>query len=554
MTIPTDPPDSLLERAITAYLQEAEIGVVDREMFVGRYPAIVEELREFIENHERLLQLTTPLREMASAVAKATPRDDETLAYVPWRDAAQRLIGTQLGEYEILAELGRGGMGVVYQARHLRLNRWVALKMVLTGRFAGAQDIERFYAEAKSAATLDHSGIVPIYETGELQGYPFISMGYVEGRNLSEQLKREKLHSQVAARWIRKIALAVAYAHERGVIHRDLKPANILLAIPANSEADQELWEPRIADFGLAKRIGGEGQLTNSGQVLGTPSYMSPEQAAGDHRNTGAGTDVYGLGTILYSMLTGRAPFVADHPVEVILQVLEQEPESPRTIQADVPPELEAICLKCLEKKVEDRYQSAAEFVEDVDRFLRQEPPEAHSLTPWQRFRRWMRREPVFSWHMLVLGIIFLLIQAIYLTHAQSEWSYHWPLCGILAGWFSGSVLFRSLPARQRTHEWFPYVWIATDIFFLTWLLTQLVSPLGPLLSGYLLLICVAGLFFQTRLIAFTTAVSLLGYGLLLVLRPAEAEPWHYVVSVLRDARHHRHINGLSSVAVERTA
>ena len=147
--------------------------------------------------------VTRPSRVVTSAAAKATPRDDETLAYVPWRDAAQRLIGTQLGEYEILAELGRGGMGVVYQARHLRLNRWVALKMVLTGRFAAAQDIERFYVEAKSAATLDHSGIVPIYETGELQGYPFISMGYVEGRNLSEQLKREKLHSQVAARWIR---------------------------------------------------------------------------------------------------------------------------------------------------------------------------------------------------------------------------------------------------------------------------------------------------------------------------------------------------------------
>jgi serine/threonine-protein kinase len=227
--------------------------------------------------------------------------------------------------YEILGELGRGGMGVVYRARQTSLNRTVAIKTILAGHLATSDDVRRFYAEAESAAVLDHPGIVPVFEVGSHAGQHFFAMAFVDGQSLHASIKDGPLPPRAAAQLVRAIAEAVAYAHTAGIIHRDLKPQNIML---------DSNGHPRITDFGLAKKIGGGGELTGTGQLLGTPSYMSPEQASGRTRDVGPAADVYSLGAVLYCLLTGRPPFQAASAMETLLEVMEQDPASPRSINS----------------------------------------------------------------------------------------------------------------------------------------------------------------------------------------------------------------------------
>ena len=280
------------------------------------------------------------------------------------------------GDYELLEEIGRGGMGVVYKARQESLNRTVALKLILAGQFASQQDLQRFHAEAEAAANLDHPGIVPIYEVGEQTGQHYFSMGYVPGKSLAEQIMDGPLPPREAAVCIEKLAEAVAFAHERGVIHRDLKPGNVFL--------DQN-GEPKVTDFGLAKRVGGEGDLTASGQVLGTPSYMPPEQASGKIDEITPRSDVYSLGAVLYASVTGRPPFQAANTLDTLMQVIEHEPVSPRVVNADVPQDLATICLKCLEKDPRKRYASASAVAEELGRYLRGEPIVARRISAVDR-------------------------------------------------------------------------------------------------------------------------------------------------------------------------
>ncbi len=247
------------------------------------------------------------------------PTDDATAASQEFTG------GRDFGDYELLNEIARGGMGVVYKARQRKLNRVVALKMILAGQLAGPQDVQRFYSEAEAAAQLDHPGIVPIYEIGQHQGQHFFSMAYVPGASLAGKVKEGPLPQHEAAEVVRKIAQAVQYAHERGIIHRDLKPHNVLL---------DEQGEPKVTDFGLAKQVKGDSGLTATGAIMGTPSYMPPEQAAGK-REVGPAADVYALGAILYHLLTGRPPFQAVNQLDIVLQVLEREPIPPR--RADRP-------------------------------------------------------------------------------------------------------------------------------------------------------------------------------------------------------------------------
>ncbi len=292
------------------------------------------------------------------------------------------------GNYELLEEIARGGMGVVFKARQKQLNRIVALKMILSGEFAGADEIQRFRTEAEAAANLQHAGIVPIYEVGEHQGRHFFSMGYVEGETLSNLLEEGPLASREAAHLVAQVADAIAYAHEHGVVHRDLKPGNILL--------DRER-RPHVTDFGLAKRTNADSALTGTGQILGTPSYMAPEQAAARMEAVGPRSDVYALGAVLYCLLTGRPPFRAANVMDTVLQVLQQEPVPPRQLNSTVDRDLETICLKCLEKEPHKRYASAHELREELERFLRGEAIQARPIGRLARGWRWCKRNPAVA-------------------------------------------------------------------------------------------------------------------------------------------------------------
>jgi hypothetical protein len=265
------------------------------------------------------------------------------------------------GDYELVRELARGGMGVVYEARQVSLNRRVAIKMILSAHLASEADVRRFYLEAKSAANLDHPNIVPIYEVGEHEGQHYFSMKLIKGSNLADRIGAFTGDPEAAARLMATVARAVEVAHRKGIVHRDLKPANIRL---------DEAAQPHVSDFGLAKELGSGDGLTKSGAVMGTPSYMSPEQAEATRGLIGPATDVYALGAILYELLTGRPPFRADTPLDTLIQVIESQPVHPRALNAQVPRDLETICLKCLDKTPSKRFRSAQELAEELERFL----------------------------------------------------------------------------------------------------------------------------------------------------------------------------------------
>ncbi|HVS34426.1 MAG TPA: serine/threonine-protein kinase, partial [Gemmataceae bacterium] len=299
--------------------------------------------------------------------------------------------------YDILQELDRGGMGVVYQARQRGFNRLVALKMILSGAHAGPAERQRFRAEVEAVARLQHPNIVQVHEVGEHDGKPYFSMEFCPGGSLARKLAGTPLTPQEAASLVETLALALQAAHEKGVVHRDLKPGNVLLA---------EDGTPKVVDFGLAKRMDAEGQ-TQSGAVMGTPSYMAPEQAAGKVKEVGPAADVYALGAILYECLTGRPPFKGPTTLETLAQVLSDDPVRPRQLQPTTPIELEAICLKCLEKAPVQRYGAAAELAADLGRWRRGEPVQARPVGRWERARKWVRRHPLRA---TVYGLAALLL------------------------------------------------------------------------------------------------------------------------------------------------
>lgn len=308
------------------------------------------------------------------------------------------------GEYELLSVIARGGMGIVYKARQESLHRIVALKMILSGEFATKQEIERFYEEARAGAMLDHPGIVPIYEVGEHRGRHYLSMAFIEGTSLACVIENGPLKPKEAAHTMLRVAEAVQYAHEHGVIHRDLKPSNILLDL-------QGL--PRITDFGLAKRMLDGNDLTISGQILGTPAYMPPEQATGSVNTVGIGSDVYSLGSVLYALTTGMPPFQSDNGIDTLRQVVESAPVAPRKLNPTIPPDLETIILKCLEKSIPRRYASAADLRSELQRFLEGKPivarPMSRIAKVLERSRRWCLRNPITSVLVFILVIVFSL-------------------------------------------------------------------------------------------------------------------------------------------------
>ena len=289
------------------------------------------------------------------------------------------------GDYELLEQIGRGGQGVVFRAHQKSLNRTVALKVISLGQWASEAHVKRFRREAEAAARLEHPCIVPIYEVGERDGSCYFSMKFVEGGQLDEVIRREPMPPRRAAELIAKVARTVHYAHEHGILHRDIKPGNILL---------DKNGEPHLTEFGLARLVESESTVTRTLEVLGTPSYMAPEQAVGNKAHLTSATDVYGLGAVLYQLLTGQPPFAGGTTYETIKLLLETEPRQPRFLNPKIDRDLSTICLKCLEKDPARRYPSALALAEDLERWLKHEPIQARRTGIFARGRKWVRRNP----------------------------------------------------------------------------------------------------------------------------------------------------------------
>src|SRR6184192_1978462 len=318
----------------------------------------------------------------ASSMPATTPNDVAPASQKTAR--AAELLG-ELGDYELLDEIGRGGQGVVFRARQKSLNRTVALKVISLGQWASKAHLKRFRREAEAAASLDHPCIVPIYEVDERDGSCYFSMKFVEGGQLDEVTRREPMPIRRAVELIAKVARTVHYAHEHGILHRDIKPGNILL---------DKKGEPHLTDFGLARLVETESTVTRTLEVLGTPSYMAPEQAVGNNAAISAVTDVYGIGAVLYQLLTGHPPFAGGTTYETITLVLETEPRQLRLWNRKIDRDLSTICLKCLEKDPKRRYSSALALAEDLGRWLRHEPIRARHTGIFTRGKKWVRRNP----------------------------------------------------------------------------------------------------------------------------------------------------------------
>jgi serine/threonine-protein kinase len=457
-----------------------------------QHPDLADELRE-LWTAVRLAEELASSDEMAT-IARAECLSDEqsptpagvAAVYVP-----RNQLPRTFGDFELLDELGAGGMGTVYMARQRSLDRVVAIKMLKSGEMASAVEQARFRAEAESAAGLDHPHVVPVYEVGVCDGQPYFSMRHVAGENLARRLERGPLEPRAAVALVVPLARAIEYAHRQGILHRDLKPSNVLI---------DERGQPLLTDFGLAKRVDDQAaQLTRSGAILGTPSYMPPEQASGERGQLGPASDVYGLGTILYHAITGQPPFQAATAMDTILLVLEQEPVPPRLLNRKVDRDLEMIVLRCLQKPPDLRYPTAAALADDLERYLAGERVAARSggfTDVLGRVFRDTYHAPVLEnwgllwmWHSLALLALCLATNWCQWQGVESRMAYLLLWSGGLGTWAAifwglrrraGPVTFIE---RQIAHVWAASVLGSIALYGLEYLMDLPVLSLSPVLA-----------------------------------------------------------------------
>ncbi|MBI4603534.1 MAG: protein kinase [Planctomycetes bacterium] len=487
---PQGPPerDALLARVLEDLARERREGrLADLEAAAREHPEISRELRELWGTAVVAHELARAPARGASAVPPPAPAAPAPLG--PGSQDAPNL-PRAFGDYEVLEELGRGGMGIVYVARQRSLDRLVALKVLLRGAQASAAEAARFRAEAEAAARLDHSNIATVFEVGSCDGQPYFTMRYIEGTTLARRLAEGPLPPQEAARVLLPVARAVHYAHQRGVLHRDLKPQNILI---------DRGGSPHVTDFGLAKRIEAGASLTQSGAILGTPSYMPPEQAAGSRGRLGPASDVYSLGAVLYLLLTGRPPFQAASPVDTLLSVLEQDPLPPRLLNPRADRDLEMIALKCLQKPPELRYPSAAALADDLERYLQGETISARSTGIRLLISRALRETHhaavlenwglLWMWHSVALIVLCVATNWLAWREVKSPGPYIaiWTL-----GFGTWAAIFWALRRRagpitfvekQVAHVWGASVAASVMLFFVEILLGLEVLTLSPVLA-----------------------------------------------------------------------
>jgi len=429
--------------------------------------------------------------------------DDETLdVQLPVGDLPRTF-----GQYELLSEIGRGGMGVVYCARQEGLDRTVAVKMILAGHLASPEHVRRFHSEAKAAAKVRHPNVVHIHEVGQLHGQDYFAMDYIEGDSLAERIGKGPVDVSTAVELVGAVARAVEHLHRRGIVHRDLKPSNILL---------DGSGQPYVTDFGLAKVFGPGSEKTATGVVTGTPSYMSPEQASGRSAEVGPGADIYSLGVILYELLTGRPPFRGENPLDTLMGVLGREPTLPRRLNPRIPHSLELVCLKCLAKSPDDRYASADALADDLERFVRGEALQVRAPHLGQRFLSWTRRQPALASRLGALGLFYVVETVNYLVELVTP-DFHWKVSALMGVWAAASVFCQRIIDGRRWDISTRFAWGVLDSICLLAVLLLASGAASPLIVVYPLLIVASGLWFRVRFVWFMTGLSLLSYSVLVV-------------------------------------
>jgi len=522
--------DELLAGLLEQLNQEVRQGRAPNvDALAERHPDLAEELRQLWATAQ-----------FADCFARSRPSVPPTVDWQPGdpdpgRSRADRL-PRQFGDFELLEKLGQGGMGVVYKAWQQTLKRTVALKMILRGDRATAADQARFRVEAEAAAHLDHPNIVAVYEAGECEGLPYFSMRHVEGHTLAALLTAGPMRPREAARLLATISRAVDFAHCKGILHRDLKPSNVLI---------DPQGVPHVTDFGLAKRVAGpvevppESGLTLSGAIVGTPAYMAPEQVSGSRGTPSPASDVYSLGVILYEMVTGRPPFQAPTPVDTLLLVLDQEPVQPRLLNPKVDPDLELICLKCLQKQPDLRYQSAGELAADLEAYLHNEPLSVRSGGLWglasllNRMLRETHHAVVLeNWGLLWMWHSVTVFGMCVLTNVMLWMDVRGPLWYLLLwggglfvwGWIfwrlrqrGGPVLFVE---RQVAHVWGAAVLATISVFVVEYLLDLKV----PLILSPILAV-IAGMTFMAKAGMLSGAFYIAAAGLYLTAIPMALFP-----------------------------
>ena len=508
---------------LDAYLESVRSGDTDAESqtppdeLLEAFP----ELGDLLDCIDSLESVGREWNPATAPFPAAEPTDSELTAPMGGGSGGSGLqrLPCEFGNYELLDVIGRGGMGVVYRARHVSLDSSVAIKLIRANQLATADELNRFYQEARAAAGLSHSHIVKVHDVGEYQGQHFLAMDLVEGKDLSQLVAAGgPMAGERAAEIMADVARAVHYLHQHDIVHRDLKPSNIL--IDANGE-------PHLTDFGLAKLLSVDSRETTTGTIIGTPSYMAPEQAAGHSSHVTPVSDVYSLGAILYELLTGQPVFREQNPLDTLLCVLEREPQLPRSLNSSIPSELEQICLRCLEKAPERRYESALAVAEDLERFLRAEPLQLPAVSLGHRLQRWGRRKPAFASRLLGLSFVAAIVQLAYLADG-SGLIHHWSIMGVLLAWGCLSYLLQRLLTADVAPRYVEFAWASVDALLFTVLLLLADGPPSSLLAGYPLLIAASGLWFRVRLVFYMTAVCVAAFLVVSATRLSTDVPDHY--------------------------